>query len=239
MPIISTHYRELKPEEVAEAAERYGSAWMDARIPGLQYEACVKPELKAWMEGKAIAPFNALTDCIGRVPPMNGSILEVGASCGYNRAVLRSEGFMRFDYHALDFSPAYQRLAQKLWPDMPFDVGDARALPYEAGSFDIVLSGGVLLHVREYEDVIAESARVASQFVIFHRTPVSDKPTSYWLKEAYGVPCLEIHFNEAELLTLFEKYGMPVVFSTEIGKPAKGLIHRSYLCKKGLFHHSV
>lgn len=239
MPVISTHYRQLKPEEVAEVAAHLEHAWMDARIPGLQYEACVRPELKAWAEVKPVAPYDALISCMDQVPysPLF-NLLEVGASCGYNREVLYRRGF-KFDYRALDFSPAYQRLANKLWPEMPFDIGDARALPYAAGAFDIVLSGGVLLHVKEYEQVIAETSRVVRQFAIFHRTPVWDKATTYWLKEAYGVPCLEIWFNEVELLNLFGNFGLPVVFSVDIGKPSDGLIHRSYVCKKGLFHHSV
>jgi len=226
-------------------AALYADAWMDERIPQLQYEACVQPELEAWRQGKPVAPYEALVRCFSHIGvQLPGAlfgvrVLEVGASCGYNLEVMRLSGFDQIHYRALDFSPAYQRLAKRLWPDMPFDVGDARALPYEAGAFDIVLSGGVLLHVREYEQVIVETSRVASQFAIFHRTPVWNKETAWFLKEGYGIPMIEARFNEAELRGLFDEYGLPVIAAIDVAPAQDGVIHRSYLCKKGLFHHSV
>lgn len=239
MPEVSAKYRKLNSQEVEAVAA--GVGWLDCTIPKCQYEACVKPELEAWVKGIPIAPFKALVQCVKELPVCDEitSVLEVGASSGYNCEVLRIAGFF-FNYTALDFSPAYKALAGRLWPDLKFQIGDARLLPYQAGEFDVVLSGGVLLHVREYEQVAWETARVAGKFAIFHRTPVWNQPTSYYVKEAYGVPCLEIHFNESELMALLETCGLPVMASFDVGAPSpEGLQVRSYVCSKGLFHHQV
>lgn len=237
---VSTDYRPLTPSEAEAFAKQHGSAWMDERIPELQYELCVKQELLSWLAGSPIAPFDALIWCINQLPAAltQASVLEIGASAGYNGQVLKASE-REFDYHAVDFAPAFQRLAAKLWPEVPFDIGDARALPYRVGQFDIVLSGSVILHVYEYEQAIAETARVASAYAIFHRTSVWNKPTTWFLKQGYGVPMLEARFNEPELLQLFADYGLPVIAAIDVVPEYDGIRNRSYVCKKGLFHHSV
>ncbi|MBF8259431.1 MAG: Methyltransferase type 11, partial [Actinobacteria bacterium] len=106
------------------------------------------------------------------------------------------------------------------------------------GACDVLISGGVILHVAEYWKAIAEAARAARDSVIFHRTPVKDGPAIYYTKDAYGVRCMEIVFGEEELLAAFDAARLTVVEKFDMGGaplPAeKGgtFVTRTYLCRK-------
>lgn len=238
--VISANYRELTPDELQRVTQDLSAAWKDPEIPRRQYELAVKPELDNLRNGKPCAPFAALIKCIRKLPigvALNRSVrlLDVGASTGYYHEVLTAANF-KGQYTALDFSPAFKELAEQLYPGIAFDLGDARALPYWDNAFDIVLSGCCLLHIPEYESVIRETARVASQFAIFSKTPILlTGPTRFYEKEAYGVRTIEIHFSQSELLQLFEKHGLVAYSYEDVSTEHSGdglLIHRTYLLRK-------
>jgi hypothetical protein len=232
---ISENYRRLDPAEVPALATELADAWKDQSIPQLQYDMAVKDELKAMRDGKPCAPFAALARCFEMFYfSKNGwSLLDVGASGGYYNEVLRSGlGAVGVDYTGIDFSPSFKELAERLYPCIKFDVGDARELPYPENSFEILLHGAVLMHCLDYPKAIREAARVASRFCIFHRTPiVNEGPMQFWEKTAYGVPTIELHFNEYELLNLFEDCGLDLIHEEQIFKDANHR-HVSYLLKK-------
>jgi ubiquinone/menaquinone biosynthesis C-methylase UbiE len=82
-------------------------------------------------------------------------------------------------------------------------------LRFEDSGFPIVVSSGVLLHVQNYAGHIAEAARVASDIVVLHRTPMyRAAPTAYFKKRAYGVETFELRFNEGELARLCGQAGL-------------------------------
>jgi ubiquinone/menaquinone biosynthesis C-methylase UbiE len=126
------------------------------------------------------------------------------------------------------------KLADELYPDIPFWIADARSLPFADGEFNIVVSGCVILHSAEYETMISEAIRVASKFAVFNRTPVlTDSPTEFYEKSAYGVRTLEVHFNHIELLELFEANGVKwMSFEDVPQKPDSAVRYRCYLLKK-------
>lgn len=202
--------------------------WLDATMPERQYQSCVARELKEFREGKPVLPYTAVVNCLKRLPKMeHPTLLDVGASSGFYSEVLKIAGF-NCCYVALNFSPAFKTLAERLYPGIDFRLGDARELPFADDSFDIVLSGCCLLHIAEYEAVILETARVASRYVIFSKTPVHAKPTEFFEKHLYGLPhCLEIRFNEEELMGLFERYGLRLIHT----EPA-GTGHKTFLLRK-------
>lgn len=244
--LISTNYRQIYGEEIDRVAEECAEAWQDPNIPARQYELAVRPELEGYRNGRPCAPFDALVKCLRQIPLKvllsRPKILDAGASTGYYSEVLEIAGF-HCHYTGLDYSPAFQRLAEKLYPGIDFRVGDCRNLPFHDDWFEIVLSGACIMHVRDYEQVIREAVRVSSRYVILHRTSVMppDQPTSYFEKDAYGVRCLEIHFNESELLSLFCAHGLRAMFATDVFRQPDGFCHRTYLLEKqsGLNHVQV
>lgn len=236
--MISGNYRELKTrEEIDEAVSKYGDAWKSDLIPQRQFDLAVRPEIQKYREGAGCPPFDALVRCLLRLPgdydAPERKLLDVGASSAYYSEVLKIAGF-KYHYTGTDFSPAFKELALKLYPGISFDVADARELPYPDDSFDVVVSGCCIIHTPEYERVISETARVAKRYAVFHRTPVLlNRPTTYYVKEAYGLPCVEIHFSEQELFHLFQKYGLFCTFMTDVFLDKDQMFaHREYLLEK-------
>lgn len=226
--IPAEYYKDLTPAE-ADVFDAYSQvAWQNELIPIRQYVEVVYKELGQWRDGGDVLPYRVLMECLKKLPPMGKpTLLDVGASTGYYGEVLGVAGF-DCHYTAMDFSPTFQRLARALYPRIRFDLGDARELPYGDDEFDIVLSGAVMMHVREYQKVISEAERVAKKYVIFHRTPITNgEPTRMYAKEAYGVPCLEIRFNQDELMQHFADAKLSLVYSYHFGAD-----FRTYLLSK-------
>lgn len=231
-------YREIDPLEAVIVAADHADAWKDPIIPKLQH-AIVKGELERYRAGGSVAPFDALIRCLRQVGfwGYKKTLLDVGASSGYYHEVLKIAGYA-FDYTAVDFSENFKALAGELYPGLKFDIGDARHLPYKDNAFDIVLSGCCMLHILDYDKVISETARVARHYAIFSKTPLADK-TTYFEKTAYGIPCLEIHFEEAELFRLFKASGLKLIYSTDVYPPSSGLYRTYLLEKEAIQHHPV
>lgn len=231
MIAVSTNYRRLSPAEVPAIAAELDAAWKSPEIPLRQWISVVRSEVERYRDGEAQPHFDILVRAMKRTGLVKPTVLDVGCSSAFYKSILEIGGFP-CDYTGLDYSEAYERLAKELYPDVKFKVGDARALPFEDSSFDILLSGCVLLHVANYEAVIAESARVASQFVVMNRTPVTVE-TTFLEKLAYGCRTLEVWFGEEELLGLFAKYGLEVVTAEDVfSDPETQFGHRTYLLRK-------
>lgn len=232
--VVSGNYRRLAPHEIFAWAAECAKAWQDPAIPGRQYEIA-EPELRALREGNPCAPFVALSRCLKRIQPFFANrprLLDVGASGSYYSEVLSLLGFT-VDYRGVDYSEAFQRLAGQLYPGVHFDVADATALPYEDNAVEIVLHGACIMHIANYERALMEAARVTSRYVVLHRTPVlAEGPTQYFRKEAYGVPCLEIHFNELALLEVLRRFGLFLAYVTDVFTTDYGFAHRTYLLEK-------
>lgn len=214
-------------------------AWRDPSVPRRQYETCTGRELDNYRNGKPVEPFDVLVTILKEgVPDLDQkSLLEIGCSSGYYCEALKIKG-IKAEYHGCDYSESFIAFAKTLFPEIDFQVQDARALTYESGRFDIVVSGCCLLHIMEYEEVIQETARVTKDFVVFHRTPVlHTRETSYYMKTAYEVEMFEIHFNERELLRLFREQGLKVLdiitFSAAYDEKIQDFYaYKTYLCQK-------
>jgi len=212
------HYRIILPEEM-ETETRLRDAWKDERIPAAQ-RTFVDDELQRMYQGDVVPIFRILAEAVRLTHCEDTTIIEVGCATGHYSEVLAYLLGHSIRYVGIDYSDALLASARRYYPHQNFALGDAVALPLEEKSVELLISGCVLLHVPDYERVITESARVARQWVIFHRTPVVVGPTLHYTKQAYGVPCLEIAFGELELFDLFEKNHLTVVHTFEIDAPS-------------------
>jgi SAM-dependent methyltransferase len=236
--VISSNYRELKPDEIATVAAECADAWKDPAIPRRQFELVAKRELEQFRNGQPVAPWDALIRCWQHRPlgaMFNPAVLDVGASGGYYNEVLKIAGYS-VDYVGVDFSEHFARLADELYPGIAYDVADACHLPFETETFTTVIHSACIMHILDYPKAIQEAARVAERCVIFNKTPLAAQ-TTYFRKEAYDVPVVEIWFNETEFLELCKKNDLDLIYTTDCGTN-----HRSYLFQKKrheLFHHAV
>lgn len=99
-----------------------------------------------------------------RLPPANGQVLlDVG--CNWGRWCIAAA---RLEYTAIGIDPslgavlAAKRVAAQLGLNAKFVVGDARSLPFQTGSMDVVFSYSVLQHFssRDATSAIKEIGRV-------------------------------------------------------------------------------
>jgi len=232
---VSSHYVEMKLAEADAESARLRGAWQDNDLPKRQREL-VDRQLADYKMGAAIDVFDVMVEALRELPKgqRRTSVLEVGCSSGFYSEVFDIAG-LDVDYAGADYSDAFIALAREKYPALAFDVEDATALRYADDSFDVVISGCCLLHIPEYETAVAETARVARRYAVFHRTPVVlDQPNRYFRKLAYGVETVEIHFNEAQFLDLLRGHGLELMRTWTLSEdPPDAPVNavRSYLCR--------
>ena len=233
---VSTHYVEMATDETGSESARLRMAWLNDDMPARQREL-VDRQLAAYRHGEEVDVFDVLVKSLRDLPdvaaPMR--VLEVGCSSGYYSEVFRIAN-LDVDYTGCDYSEPFVALARQRHPGLPFDVQDATALVYADNAYDVVVSGCCLLHIPEYQAAVAETARVASRYAIFHRTPVVlGQPNKYYRKQAYGVETVEIHFNEPQFLQLLADSGLELLTTHTLDETVShgvGSATRTYVCRK-------
>ncbi len=233
---VSSHYVQLRGGEAVQESSRLRGAWRSQDLPVRQREL-VDTQLAALRRGEPVDVFDVMTRALRALPSdVRGmSVLEVGCSSGFYSEVFEIAG-LDVSYAGCDYSDAFIGLARHKYPALRFEVEDATALNYGDNAFDIVISGCCLLHIPEYEAAVAETARVACRYAIFHRTPVVlGQPNVYYRKQAYGVETVEIHFNEPQFLTLLDRQSLELIATytlDEFVQDGVGSANRTYVCKK-------
>jgi SAM-dependent methyltransferase len=233
---VSSHYVRIQGREAEQESSRLRDAWQSRDLPARQREL-VDTQLTAWRRGVVVDVFDVMTRALRALPSdVRGmSVLEVGCSSGFYSEVFEIAG-LDLHYAGCDYSEAFIGLARQEYPALRFDVEDATALKYGDDAFDIVISGCCLLHIPEYEVAVAETARVASRYAIFHRTPVVlGSPNVYYRKQAYGVETVEIHFNEPKFLELLVRHGLELIATYTLNESVHGGVgsaNRTYVCRK-------
>lgn len=233
---VSTHYVEMAGDEAGSESVRLRTAWKDDDLPVRQREL-VDRQLAAYRSGDTVDVFDVMVRSLRGLQDGEGRmrVLEVGCSSGYYSEVFEIAG-LDVDYAGCDYSDAFIAMARQRYPGQQFDVQDATMLGYADKAFDVVISGCCLLHIPEYEAAVAETARVAGRYAIFHRTPVVlGQPNKYYRKLAYGVETVEIHFNEPQFLQLLADNGLELLATHTLDETVShgvGSATRTYVCRK-------
>ncbi|WP_454021044.1 class I SAM-dependent methyltransferase [Azospirillum sp. Marseille-Q6669] len=88
------------------------------------------------------------------------------------------------------------------------------------GAVDVVFASGTLARAKSYESIIAESARVARRFCVFHAVPVTlQRPTSVLASPGCGPAEPVVILNEGELRLLLARHGLRVHRVWRCGEP--------------------
>ena len=108
------------------------------------------------------------------------NILEVGCGSARLSCFLASKGYKTT---CLDYSKSALKVARKNYEltnnKGEFVVGDAKKLPFEDNTFDIVLSTGLLEHFKDPQIVINEMTRVLKPNGIFYSDIVPKKFSTF------------------------------------------------------------
>lgn len=236
---VSANYVTIEDGQATAEGQRLRQSWQDAGLP-LRQRELVDQQLQQYRSGKKIAVFDVFVQALRDLSDVRSgmSLLEIGCSSGYYSEVM-SIAKIPLAYTGCDYSAPFINMARAKYPLAKFSVADATDLPFQDRYFDIVVSGCCLLHIPEYIRAIEETARVCRHYAIFHRTPVVwGQPGQWFRKRAYGVETVEIHFNEAELLALFQDKGLEVMASHTLHEESQGTDHarggavRTYVCRK-------
>jgi SAM-dependent methyltransferase len=91
------------------------------------------------------------------LPPPGRATLDLG--CGEGRVArdLKTHGY---DVVGIDAAPTLVRLAREADPGGEYRVADAAALPFEDGSFDLVVAFNSLMDIDDMPGAVREAARV-------------------------------------------------------------------------------
>lgn len=236
---VSSNYVTLQVGEVGAEGLRLRNSWQDAALPQKQWEL-VEQQLRQYRAGTRIDVFDVFVQSLRELPNLKSSmsLLEIGCSSGFYSEVLEIAG-LPMKYSGCDYSDAFIQLAREKYPAVDFAVQDSTALNYPDSHFDIVVSGCCLLHIPEYAVAVAETARVAHHFAIFHRTPVVwGQPEQWYRKKAYGVETVEIHFNEPKFLALLDRSGLELLATHTLHEDSLdaertcGHAVRTYVCMR-------
>jgi pseudaminic acid biosynthesis-associated methylase len=95
--------------------------------------------------------------------PRGMKVLEVGCGSGANIGILAKVGI--HNVIGVDIQPEAIKRAQEIGWDVV--EGDAKSLPFKDGSFDMVFTSGVLIHIPpdDLEIVMGEMLRVSRQYI--------------------------------------------------------------------------
>jgi SAM-dependent methyltransferase len=184
--------------------------WLTRSVAERQMEA-YRPLLEQMYAGQPRQDFAAAAEAIRFTGLESPFILEVGCGSGYYCEILSHLLQYPVRYVGLDYSLAMVELARERYPDQLLIAGDATMLPIADQRFDIVMSGGSLMHTLGYEAAIAETRRVSRRWCIFYTVAVlRRRETTILTKMAYGGPTAEIVFNEGHLRHMFYKNQLAV-----------------------------
>lgn len=204
---MSYDYEVIPHNNLSKLKKKFSDVWKNDQFPKKQWHIVEKQLANP----ENVPHFRVAVDLVKETNLKNPSILEIGCSSGYLSQIFKKAG-LAADYQGCDYSPAFIKFAKLKYPHIKFHIAEATSLPFKSNQFDIVISGGCLLHIVEYKKAIKEAARVAGRFIIFHRTPILHiNPTSYFTKIGYGEKMLEIFFSEEELYDLFADFGLQVI----------------------------
>ncbi len=194
-----------------EAERQTSSAWL-SRLTARRQQRAYDDLLKQMYRGEPRIDFKVAAEAVEHTELHEPAILEVGCGNGYYAEVFARLFDGPFAYLGVDYSEAMIETARRRYPQREFQVGDACALRFPDRSFDVVFNGVSLMHILDFERAIAESRRVSKGYCLFHSVPVfEDRDTTYLRKYAYGGPVVEVVFNRAGLLELFEREGLELV----------------------------
>jgi ubiquinone/menaquinone biosynthesis C-methylase UbiE len=121
------------------------------------------------------------------VLPQSGRALEVG--CGSARLLARVGRAASLELFAVDASSKALEVSQATAAMIGIPInarqGNADALPFDTGSFDVVLSGGLLEHFEDPQPILAEMVRVLRPGGVFYADVVPRKLSLYRVKDSF------------------------------------------------------
>jgi SAM-dependent methyltransferase len=163
------------------------------------------------------------------------SLLDAGCGSGYYSEIIDYFVPGWVEYVGADFNPGMLDLARFYYPKLALVRMDVRNLGFQDRSFEMVMSGAVAVHIKEWQAALKELVRVTRRWVLLHRTLVTkSSPTSISIERHYHTDVYRVRINEAEMVYLMASLEMGLVTESDAGEgkwPA-GHENKTYLFER-------
>lgn len=211
-----------------------GDSWKNSKIPEEQSKI-VDKELEMLRRGDPPLVYTVVAEALNAIPGSNKlTLLEIGCATGYYSEVISRLVGKRVEYTGSDYSDAMLTDAKKRYPNTKFLKLDIRHVELPDKAYDVVLSGAVLVHVKEWKEAVRELARITGSYLVLHRTPVTNAKSCRIEKKIYAdVPVFYNTFNKNELMNLSSECGFSKIFEKNVcPHEKKGLGYMTYVLER-------
>jgi len=209
-------------------------SWKNSKIPEEQLKI-VDKEIEMLRRGNPPSVYTVAAEALDAIPGSNSlTLLDMGCASGYYSEVISTLVGKRFEYTGSDYSDAMIAIARKRYPNVRFMNLDIRHIDLPSKAFDVVLSGAVLVHVKEWKEAIRELSRITRSYLILHRTPLTDGKSYRIEKKIYaGVSAFHNTFGKDELMNLISECGFRNIFERNVYPgDKKGSDHMTYVFER-------
>lgn len=211
-----------------------GDSWKNSELPEEQLKI-VDKQLEMMRKGNPPSVYKVAAEALDAIPGDNNlTLLDVGCASGYYFEVISTLVGNRFDYTGSDYSDAMLTVARKRYLNTNFLKLDIRHIDLPDKAYDVVLSGAVIEHVKEWEEAIRELSRITKFYLILHRTPITDEMYHREEKRIYaGVPVFYNRFNKNDLMNLISECGFRKIFEKNVySHEKKGLGYMTFVFER-------
>lgn len=159
---------------------------------------------------------------MSQIPTSEAEVLDVGCGLGHWSKFLTYSPapLCTWRYAGMEISDEIVKLCRSFNPGIPFHVGTAEDLPFRDGSYDVVLSSGVLTYTSNWQRALRECARVSRRYVVLLRTPIVKYRSTTRCRLTVRSPA----GKEVHSLTLFARDE----FLTELSAAGLSVLHQDY-----------
>jgi len=194
-----------------EALKDFHNNWKDNQVPALQRKV-VTVQLENLHQGIIDPAFLSLTEALAEIKLSTFSLLDVGCATGYYAEVIKTLDKRSIDYEGCDYSEDMIRAAKGYYPNEKFETQDVTCLSYHNNAFDVVLISGVLEHVPDYHKGITEVCRIAKQYIIWHRCPLTSKfENVHTIASQYNIEVPRIYFSKKKIMDEIQQRGFCLI----------------------------
>lgn len=217
--ITKLFFRKLFMQKLPDLTQSYA----DPTI-AIKQRQLVDQQLQSMKNGNAPDHFKVvgriLSQLKGQTSLKSIDILDAGCGSAYYSEIVNFfvPGWIK--YVGVDFNRGMLDMAQNLYPTLSLAYMDLQNLAVCDGAFDLVMSGAVIVHIREWESAVRELARITRRWLLLHRTLVytDGSPTSVTIERHYDKDVYRVRINEGELLTLMSNLEMNLVIKCDAGE---------------------
>jgi SAM-dependent methyltransferase len=212
-------FRKLFMQKLSDLSKSYA----DPTI-AIKQRQLVDQQLQSMRNGNAPEHFKVvgriLSQLKGQIRLKTIDVLDAGCGSAYYSEIVNFfvPGWIK--YVGVDFNRGMLDMAQKFYPTLPLAYMDLQNLAIRDESFDLVMSGAVIVHIREWNLAVRELARLTRRWLLLHRTLVytDGRPTSVTIERHYDRDVYRVRINEGELLTLMSNLEMNLAIKCNAGE---------------------